>query len=135
MNKPLHISEAGFDTAVLESPVPVLVNLWVPCCGLCRRLSRILNEIAREQGGGSSDGFRIVKVNAEEHPALAQRLGVQSRTGERGAGGSNNIGADPGLPAMLFFHAGRLRHAVAGLASKHAILRWLHAPATVCANS
>jgi thioredoxin 1 len=100
MNEPIHINEASFETAVLKSPVPVLVDFWAPWCGPCRLLSPVLDEIAREGDGR----YRIAKVNADDNPALTQRFGIR------------------GIPALLFFAAGELRHQVAGVIGKKTIL-------------
>ena len=63
-------------------------------------LSPVLDEVAKESG----DRFRIAKVNADDEPALMQRFGIR------------------GIPALLFFSGGELRHQISGLTSKKAIV-------------
>lgn len=103
MNEPIHINETSFETAVLQSPLPVLVDFWAPWCGPCRLISPVLDEIAREGDGR----YRIAKVNVDDHPALAQRFGIR------------------GIPALLFFNGGELRHQIGGVAAKKAIVEKL----------
>ena len=103
MNEPININAASFDKAVLQSPVPVLVDFWAPWCGPCKMIAPVLDEIARENAGR----FRIAKVNADDEPALLQKFGIR------------------GIPALLFFSGGELRHQVSGLTGKKAIVEKL----------
>lgn len=105
MNEPIHINEASFDKAVIQSPVPTLVDFWAPWCGPCRMISPLLDEIASEAG----DRFRITKVNADDNPGLVQRYGIR------------------GIPALLYFQGGELRHQSAGLTGKQVIVDQLKA--------
>jgi len=105
MNEPININEASFEKAVTNSPVPVLVDFWAPWCGPCKMIAPVLDEIAREGGGR----FRIAKVNVDEEPALMKRFAIR------------------GIPALLFFSGGELRHQLAGVAGKKAIVERLAA--------
>jgi putative thioredoxin len=69
-------STAGFGKDVIEASraQPVIVDFWAPWCGPCKQLTPILEKVVRAAGGK----VRLVKINIDEHPALAQQLRVQS---------------------------------------------------------
>ena len=62
-----------FDKEVLESEQPVLVDFWAEWCGPCHAIAPVLDQIAQER----SD-LRVVKLNIDEEPSIAQRYGVMS---------------------------------------------------------
>ena len=68
------VTESTFEQEVLQSDKPVLVDFWAEWCGPCHAVSPVLDKIAEERG----DELRLVKVNIDEEPALAQRYGVMS---------------------------------------------------------
>jgi thioredoxin len=103
MNEPININEASFEKAVLQSPIPVLVDFWAPWCGPCKMIAPLLDEIARESEGR----FRIAKVNIDDDPALMQRFRVQA------------------VPTLLFFSGGELRDQLLGGAPKKTIVEKL----------
>ena len=89
------VTETTFEQEVLTSDKPVIVDFWAEWCGPCRAVSPVLDEIAAEREGE----LRLVKVNIDEEPELAQRYGVMSiptillfKDGEPAAGA---IGAQP----------------------------------------
>jgi thioredoxin 1 len=100
MNEPININEASFEKAVINSPMPVLVDFWAPWCGPCKMIAPLLDEIAKESDGR----FRVTKVNIDDDPALMQRFGIR------------------GVPTLLFFSKGEVRDRIVGIAPKKTIL-------------
>lgn len=74
MSTPLPVTTATFKAEVLDSPLPVVVDLWAPWCGPCRAVAPVLEDLARVYAGK----VKVVKVNVDEEPALAQAFRVQS---------------------------------------------------------
>jgi thioredoxin 1 len=103
MNEPIHINEASFERAVIQSPVPVVVDFWAPWCGPCKMIAPLLDEIAKESGGR----FRVAKVNIDDDPALQQRFAIR------------------GVPTLLFFSGGQRRDQIVGVEAKKAIVEKL----------
>lgn len=69
----LHITKENFESEVLQSAKPVLVDFFAPWCGPCRMVGPVLEEIAAER-----EDLVIAKINVDEEPELAQRYGVVS---------------------------------------------------------
>ncbi|MGH8985250.1 MAG: thioredoxin [Acidimicrobiia bacterium] len=86
------VTTATFDTEVLASELPVIVDFWAPWCGPCRQVSPTVEQIAAMREGA----YKVVKVNIDEEPALAQRYEVQS------------------IPMIGLFRNGRLERASLG---------------------
>ncbi|MBA2536341.1 MAG: thioredoxin [Actinobacteria bacterium] len=68
------LTETNFETEVLASEQPVIVDFWADWCAPCRMVAPILDQIASERAGD----LRLAKVNIDEQPNLARRFGVQS---------------------------------------------------------
>ena len=68
------ITTSEFDSEVIQSETPVIVDFWAEWCGPCRAVSPVLEQIAEER----ADDVRLVKVNIDEEPELAQRYGILS---------------------------------------------------------
>jgi len=67
------VTEQNFDEQVLGSEQPVLVDFWAEWCGPCHAIAPVLDQIAEER-----NDLRVVKLNIDEQPAIAQRYGVMS---------------------------------------------------------
>ena len=70
----IKITATNFETEVLHSDKPVLVDSWADWCGPCRMLAPVLEELAREHEGE----LQVGKVNVDEEMSLAQQFGVTS---------------------------------------------------------
>jgi thioredoxin 1 len=97
------ITTSKFDTEVLQSEAPVLVDFWAEWCGPCRAVSPILEQIAEER----ADELRVVKVNIDEEPELQQRYGILS------------------IPTILLFRGGEPTAAAVGAQPKRMLERSL----------
>lgn len=65
------VTDATFESEVINSDKPVLVDFWAPWCGPCKMVGPVLEEIA-----GENAGVKIVKVNVDENQQYAGKLGV-----------------------------------------------------------
>jgi thioredoxin 1 len=67
------VTDASFESEVLRSDKPVIVDFWAPWCAPCRRISPILEEMSE-----SRDDVRFVKLNVDDNPATAMSYSISS---------------------------------------------------------
>ena len=93
------VTDATFQSAVLEHDKPIMVDFWAEWCGPCRAVSPILDKIAEE----NSDKLDIVKLNVDDNPETAMKYGITS------------------IPAMYVFQGGEIVKRVIGAKPKPAL--------------
>ena len=68
------VTDATFESLVLKSDLPVLLDFWAPWCGPCRAVGPISDELAKEYEGK----VRVVKMNVDENPATPTKFGIRA---------------------------------------------------------
>lgn len=95
----LSVSKRSFSEEVLSANLPVLIDFWAPWCGPCRMLSPIVDEVAKEHRAD----LKVVKVNIDEEPELANEFGVMS------------------IPTLVLMKNGRVAASAVGVRPKQQI--------------
>ena len=101
MSKAQVVSDQNFESEVIKSETPVLVDFWATWCGPCRMVAPVLEEIANEQG----EKVKIAKLDVDANPITAGRFGVRS------------------IPTMILFKNGREAQRVVGYMPKEKLLQ------------
>lgn len=74
MGQPVHVKEQDFETQVIRSEIPVLVDFWAEWCGPCRMIAPIVEDLASEYSGR----LKVVKVDVDDNTAVAMRYNIMS---------------------------------------------------------
>lgn len=102
-SKALNVTSADFESKVLKSDVPVLVDFWAEWCGPCRMIAPIVEEIANEYDGK----LRVVKIDTDRYGQIASKYGVM------------------GLPTLMLFKNGKPVESILGYKPKGEIVKKL----------
>ena len=100
----VNINKNTFQKEVLESERKVLLDFWAPWCGPCRMVVPMVEEIARER-----NDIKVVKINVDEEPELANQFGIMS------------------IPTLMVMQGGQVVSKATGARPKASILRMLEA--------
>ena len=99
----LEITDANFDTTVLNSDKPVLVDFWAEWCGPCRMVGPIVEEISAEMG----DSVVVGKVDVDTNPNISAKFSIRN------------------IPTLLIFKNGEIVGKHVGVAPKHVLTQML----------
>jgi len=106
------VTDNSFETEVLQSDKPVLVDFWAEWCGPCRMLAPTIEAVAKQYRSSAS----VVKLNVDDNPQSAANYGIK------------------GIPTMILFNDGKEVERIVGVTAKESIGRliekhaWLEAP-------
>ena len=101
MAKPITVTQDEFESKVLQSPTPVLVDLWAEWCGPCRMVAPVLEQLANETEGV----LTIAKVDIDSNPDVPRQLGVLN------------------IPTMVLFKDGREVARIVGFRNKPQLVK------------
>ncbi len=96
-------SDADFADFVEASTIPVLVDMWAPWCGPCRKVSPVLEQLAAEFAGR----LKLVKINADEAPELSSRFEVLA------------------IPTLILLERGKVIDTQVGAAPAAVLRKWV----------
>ncbi|UCH85664.1 MAG: thioredoxin [Candidatus Latescibacterota bacterium] len=99
MSKKLEFNDANFESEVINSDKPVLVDFWAPWCGPCRIVDPIVEEIANDYEGK----LKVGKMNTDDNRETASKLGIMS------------------IPTLLIFKGGKEQERIVGAQPKPSI--------------
>jgi len=96
MSSAAAVTDLSFETEVLKSDKPVLVDFWAPWCGPCRMVAPVVDEIAKDFEGK----LKVLKLNTDENPNVASQYGIRS------------------IPTLMMFKGGDKVDTVVGAVNK-----------------
>ncbi len=100
----LELNSDNFETEVLKSKVPVVVDYWAPWCGPCRVFSPIIEDVSKDY----TDKVKFAKLNTDENQEIAARYNIMS------------------IPTVLLFKDGKIKATSVGALPKESFKSWLN---------
>ncbi|MEE1305871.1 MAG: thioredoxin [Agathobacter sp.] len=100
----LNITKENFETEVVGSMIPVVIDFWATWCGPCQMQGPIIEEVAEELG----DKVKVCKVNVDEEPSIAMNYQIAS------------------IPTLVFMKQGMFKNRMIGLQDKETIIEYLN---------
>ena len=97
------VSDDDFDSSVLESAQPVLVDFWAEWCGPCKMIAPALEEIASDMGAK----IKVAKINIDDNPQTPAKYGVR------------------GIPTLMIFKDGQVAATKVGALPKGKLVEWI----------
>ena len=98
-----HVTDDTFETEVLQSQSPVLVDYWAEWCGPCKAIAPTLEEVAKEYTGK----LKVAKVNVDENQEIPRKYGIR------------------GIPTLMLFKNGNIEATKVGALSKSQLTAFL----------
>ncbi len=102
-DKIVHVTDATFDSEVLNSELPVLVDFWAEWCGPCKMIAPVLDELAGEMDGK----LKICKVDVDANPEIPPKFGIR------------------GIPTLILFKGGNAEGTKVGALSKTQLVEFI----------
>ena len=99
----VHVSDDTFETEVLNSATPVLVDYWAEWCGPCKMIAPILDDVVGEYSGR----LKVCKLNIDENPSTPPKFGIR------------------GIPTLMLFKDGAVEATKVGALSKSQLTAFL----------
>ena len=99
----VHVTDSSFETDVLQSDIPALVDFWAEWCGPCKMIAPILDEISAEYAGK----IKVCKVDVDGNPETAAKFNVR------------------GIPTLLVFKNGAVEATKVGALSKSQLIEFV----------
>jgi len=92
----MDIDDRSFDTEIIQSDKPAVVDFWAPWCGPCKAIGPVIEELAEAYG----DNIKFTKCNVDENPATPAKFGIKA------------------IPTLIFFKEGKVVDQITGMVAK-----------------